>query len=59
MRHNGDYRKDVVVKEEMYNDHIKGKYNVTVVIDDRLQVCRMWHRLGLPLLRVGDPDADF
>lgn len=28
-------------------------------LDDRLRVCRMWHSLGLPVFRVGDPDADF
>lgn len=59
MRADADNRKDVAVKEELYSQHIRGKYNVMLVIDDRLQVCRMWHRLGLPLFRVGDPDADF
>ncbi len=59
MRPDDDNRKDVIVKEGLYNEHIKGYYNVLMVIDDRLQVCRLWHRLGLPLFRVGDPDADF
>ncbi len=59
MRPEGDTRKDVEVKEELYNNHIKGQYNVLGVFDDRLQVCRLWHKLGLPLFRVGDPDADF
>jgi predicted kinase len=59
MRKDGDGRPDNVVKEELYEQHIRGKYNVVMVIDDRLSVCRLWHRLGLPLLRVGDPDADF
>ncbi len=59
MRHADDNRKDAVVKEELYNEHIKGKFNVVACFDDRLQVCRLWHRLGLPLFRVGDPDADF
>ena len=59
MRRNGDFRKDVLIKEEIYNEHIKGKYNITMVIDDRLQTCRMWYRLGLPLFRVGDPDEEF
>lgn len=59
MRRADDNRPDVVVKEELYNQHIRGKYNVVMVIDDRLSVCRLWHRLGLPLFRVGDPDADF
>jgi predicted kinase len=59
MRRADDTRKDVVIKEEMYNEHIRGKYNVVAVFDDRLQTCRLWHRLSLPLFRVGDPDADF
>ena len=59
MRRDNDGRRDVEVKEELYNQHILGKYTVRMVIDDRLQVCRMWHQLGLPLFRVGDPDADF
>lgn len=59
MRPDNDNRRDVEVKEDLYNQHIAGKYNVVMVIDDRLQVCRLWHRLGLPLFRVGDPDADF
>ena len=59
MRFTDDLRKDSIVKEEFYRNHIKGKYNVVAVFDDRLQVCQMWHRLGLPLFRVGDPDANF
>ena len=59
MRPQGDNRKDTIVKKEMYDNHVKGKYNVLGIFDDRLSVCRMWHSLGLPLFRVGDPDADF
>lgn len=59
MRQSDDLRKDVIIKKEIYEREILGKYNVLLVIDDRLQVCRMWHELGLPLFRVGDPDADF
>lgn len=59
MRRAGDRRKDVIVKREIYEDRIRGNYNVLAVFDDRLSVSRMWHSLGLPLFRVGDPDADF
>lgn len=59
MRADDDNRKDAVVKEELYNEHIKGHYNVRAVFDDRLSVCRLWWSLGLPLFRVGDPDSDF
>jgi predicted kinase len=59
MRRTNDSRPDDEIKLELYRDNIEDKYNVIAVIDDRLKVCRMWHRLGLPLFRVGNPDADF
>ena len=59
MRQTGDFRKDAIIKQEIYEREIKDKYNVLFVLDDRLQVCRMWYSLGLPLLKFGDPDADF
>ena len=59
MRKTGDDRKDNIVKKEIYEEHIKDKYNVLAVFDDRISVCRLWHSLGLPLYRVGDPDAAF
>ncbi|MBM4707875.1 AAA family ATPase [Rhodococcus hoagii] len=59
MRKTGDKRPDNIVKYEMFNDHIRDQWNVIAVFDDRLQVCRMWHQVGLPLYRVGDPDSNF
>lgn len=59
MRSTNDSRKDSIVKEELFNQHIRDNYNVRAVFDDRLQVCQLWHQLGLPLFRVGDPDASF
>lgn len=59
MRKTDDQRPDYVVKEEIYDNEIKDNHVVVLVLDDRLNVCRMWHRRGLPLLRVGDPDASF
>lgn len=59
MRPAGDKRNDAIVKQEIYDQNINGKNNVFAVFDDRLRVCRMWHSLGLPLYRLGDPDADF
>lgn len=59
MRKTGDMRKDSIIKEEIYRNHIEGKYYVKLVLDDRLSVCRLWYGLGLNLFRVGDPDADF
>lgn len=47
MRVAGDMRKDYVVKRELYEQHILGKYNVIAIFDDRPQVIRMWQELGL------------
>jgi hypothetical protein len=59
MRPIRDNRKDVIVKKELFDEHIRDKFDVSFVMDDRLQVCRLWHSMGLTLLRVGDPCADF
>jgi len=59
MREAQDMRADDIVKEEIINRHLLPNYNIKLWVDDRLKVCRMIHRKGLPLLRVGDPDADF
>lgn len=47
MRKTGDLRNDAILKKEMYDTHIKNKYNVLGVFDDRLRVCHMWYDLGL------------
>lgn len=55
-RSESDWRKDYILKEEIYNDNIKGKYNVFFVLDDRDQVVRLWRNLGLKCLQVADGD---
>ena len=59
MRKSGDYRKDSDVKEDIYRNEICNNYRIDAVIDDRLRVCKRVYQLGLPLFRVGDPEADF
>jgi len=60
MRAEGDNRKDTIVKKELFENHIRGKYNVVSVIDDRPSVCRMWRdELGLFVFQVGDPHKEF
>lgn len=59
MREAGNNEKDSVIKKRLFEENVRGKYYIDFVLDDRLQVCRMWHSLGLTLLRVGNPDADF
>lgn len=54
MRKADDNRPDDIVKEEIYNEHIKGKYNVLGVFDDRERVVKMWRRLGLTVFQVDE-----
>ena len=46
----GDNRDDVIVKLEIFDRHIRYKYDVKLVLDDRPKVCRLWSELGLPVL---------
>lgn len=52
MRPTKDYRKDNEIKEEIYNNHLKDKYNILGVFDDRQQVVDMWRSLGLKCFQV-------
>jgi predicted kinase len=53
MRAENDSRKDSIVKKELFEQHIVGKYYVDLVIDDRNQVVEMWRKdLGLTCLQV-------
>lgn len=52
MRGTDDKRKDFIVKEEIYENHIKNKYEVNFAIDDRNQVVDMWRSKGLVCLQV-------
>ncbi len=53
MRRAGDRRKDTIVKREIYQRHIEGRYTVRVVFDDRDQVVRLWRdELDLPCFQV-------
>ncbi len=56
MRRSGDSRQDAVVKREIYEQHIQGRYNVHFVLDDRNQVVNLWRSLGLVTLQVADGD---
>lgn len=54
MRPQGNTEKDSVIKERLYNNHVKGKYNVRFVLDDRQQVVDLWRRLGLKCFQVAE-----
>lgn len=51
MRDSRDQRQDNLVKEDLYNNHVKSYYQIEVVIDDRKQVVDMWRKIGLVCLQ--------
>lgn len=55
----GQAIKDTIVKQRLFDTHIKNRFNVKFVIDDRPSVCRMWRENGLKVLQVGDPHVEF
>ena len=53
MRPTGDVRKDFIVKGEIYDEKVRGKYNVAVVFDDRSSVVELaWRARGLTCFQV-------
>jgi predicted kinase len=56
MRKTGDTRSDEIVKRELYEEHIKGKYNVEIIWDDRDRVVNMWRNEGLRCHQVANGD---
>ena len=56
MRPTGDFRNDTIIKKEIYETHIKGKYNVIFALDDRDRIVKMWRDEGLCCLQVAEGD---
>jgi predicted kinase len=56
MRSAGDMRDDRIVKREIYEREIAGKYNVLFVLNDRNRVVAFWRSLGLSCFQVADGD---
>lgn len=54
MRAIGDGRPDHVIKLELFDKHVRDRYDVRVVLDDRNSVVALWRSLGLTCLQVAD-----
>ena len=54
MRATGDKRKDNIVKRELFDAHVAGKFYVEFVCDDRDQVVKMWREMGLTTFQVAE-----
>ena len=59
MRSPNDTRKDFIIKKEIFFNYINDNYNVIATFDDRPQVCRMWHDIGLKVWATGNQLIDF
>ena len=57
MRKEADFRKDSVIKREIYDENIFSKLQIEFVLDDRNQVVDMWrNEVGLPCFQVNYGD---
>ena len=57
MRTTNDYRKDNIIKKELFQQEIAGKYFIEFLLDDRNQVVDMWRKdLHLPCFQVNYGD---
>jgi len=56
MRGEGDQRKDVIVKKELFFDNVADDYNVKFALDDRDQIVEGWRDIGLKCLQVAEGD---
>lgn len=59
MRESQDQRKDSIIKRELFDRNVRDFYNVYSVFDDRPQVVRMWHDIGLKVWATGDQLIEF
>jgi FMN phosphatase YigB (HAD superfamily) len=56
MRKSGDFRKDSIIKTEIYRNQIEPNYEVLFCVDDRQQVVDAWRELGLTCLQCAKGD---
>lgn len=59
MRPKDDFRKDTLIKREIYQQRILNRFNVLAVFDDRLQVVKEWSNLGLFVFNVNQGQIEF
>lgn len=60
MREKDDQRSDEIVKSEMIEKHIRGKYNILIWFDDRVGISTMLRDVyGINVAQIGDPYYKF
>jgi len=56
MRPTNDNRKDTLVKKELFETHVKSKYEILFCLEDRTHLAQMWRSLGLVCLQCADDE---
>lgn len=56
MRPTGDTRNDAIVKLELFDEHIRDRYDIRWVLDDRTRVVDAWRSIGLTVFQVAPGD---
>jgi predicted kinase len=60
MRDTDDFRSDDIIKMELFDKHIRDKYEVIFAIDDRLQVIEgVWNKLDIRILSANQTNERF
>ena len=59
MRKSNDFRKDSVIKLEIFDDKIRNNYNVMYAIDDRNSIVNLWQSLDIFVLNVNQTGKEF
>lgn len=58
MRYPGDDRPDWQVVYELFDEHVRHRYQVIGAFEDRSQVVRMWRQIGLVAFQTGAGTSD-
>ena len=56
MRREGDFSKGNICKKEIYENYVRGRYNVLCVFEDSNNCVKMWRDEGLLTLQVQDSE---
>lgn len=59
MRAVDDGRKDSVIKEELFRNHVADKFHVILAVDDRPQMSRTWELMNVPVAAVANQYEEF
>ena len=52
MRPEGDRRPDFKVKADLFEEHVRGRFNIKFALDDRDQIVDLWRGMGIKTLQV-------